>query len=376
MKGASMALAPNKLKLGVFAANLDGGLTATTAPERQRLSWPNCVEIASRADIAGFEMQVPLARWKPLGGVTNFNGVNYEPLTWAAGISAVTRDSNIFATIHVPVVHPIVAAKQMTTIDHISGGRFGLNLVCGWFPAEFAMFGSPMMSHDDRYAYAGEWLEVVRRLWTAEEEFDFEGRFFKIEKGWHQPKPIRTPYPPVMQAGSSPTGARFAAKYADIAFQSVNETDPVDQIAAKFAELRRIGREDYGREFEIWTGAWVICRPTEREAKQFLDHCLAEHGDQAILDSLPPEVLPAPGSVPPDVLKQIRYKALGGWGGAHLVGSPEQIVEKLQAFSKAGADGVMLSWVDYVEGLDTWNRDVMPLLEQAGLRNPAGAADR
>ena len=359
----------NQLKLGVFAANLDGGLTATTAPERQALSWSNNVRIAELADRAGFELQVPLARWKPLGGVTRFNGVNYEPLTWAAGLSAVTRRSNIFATIHVPVIHPIVAAKQMTTIDHISGGRFGLNLVCGWFPAEFAMFGSPMMSHDDRYAYAGEWLDVVRRLWEAEEEFDFEGRFFRIERGWLQPKPIAKPHPPIMQAGSSATGARFAARYADIAFQSINEDEPIGDAAARFSELRRIGREDYARSFEIWTGAWVICRPTEREAQAFLHHCLGEHGDEGMLDILPPEVLPRAGTVPPEVLQQRRYKALGGWGGAHLVGTPEQIVERLEAFSKAGADGVVLSWVDYVEGLETWISEVMPLLEQTGLRS-------
>ena len=360
----------NRLKLGVFAANLDGGLTATTAPERHNLSWPASVRIAQLADQAGFELQVPLARWKPLGGVTHFNGVNYEPLTWAAGLSAVTQHSQVFATIHVPVIHPIVAAKQMMTIDHISGGRFGLNLVCGWFEAEFAMFGSPMMSHEDRYGYAEEWLQVVRRLWEAEEEFDFEGRFFKIEKGWLQPKPLRKPHPPIMQAGSSPTGARFAARFADIAFQSINEDESLESAAARFSGLRRLAREDYGRSFEIWTGAWVVCRPTEREAQDFLRHCLGDYGDEAMLDNLPPEVMPRPGTVPAEELQRRRYKALGGWGGAHLVGTPEQIVERLQGFSRAGADGVVLSWVDYVEGLQTWTTEVMPLLEQAGLRTP------
>ncbi len=359
----------NRLKLGVFAANLDGGLTASTAPERHRLSWPTCVEIATRADRAGFELQVPLARWRPLGGATHFNGINYEGLTWAAGVSAVTHQSNVFATIHVPVIHPLVAAKQMTTIDHISNGRFGLNLVCGWFADEFAMFGSPMMSHDDRYGYAAEWIEVVKRLWTSEEEFDFDGRFFKIEKAWHQPKPISKPHPPIMQAGSSATGSRFAAKYADIAFKSINVEEPLDETRARFSDLRRLGREEFDRSFEIWTGAWVICRPTEREALEFMDYCLGEHGDDAMLDALPPDVMPKPGSVPPEVLQKIRFKALGGWGGCHLVGTPEQIVDGLKRISEAGADGVVLSWVDYVDGLDSWTRDIMPLMEQAGLRS-------
>jgi dimethylsulfone monooxygenase len=372
---SSSPFGDNKMKLGVFASNIDGGLTASTVEERHRLSWDVVKNIAMTADAAGFELQVPLARWKGLGGKTNFNGCNYESLTWAAGLGAVTEQSNIFATIHVPVIHPIVAAKQMTTIDHISHGRFGLNLVCGWFPAEFAMFGAPMMDHGKRYEYAGEWIELVRRLWTAEDEFDFEGRFFKVEKGWHQPKPVRRPCPPIMNAGQSPTGARFAAKYADMAFQSVNENDTLEATRAKFDELRRIGREEFNRSFEIWTACWVICRPTEKEALEYREYCLRERGDPGALDGLPPEVLPSAKTTPPHILEQIRFKALGGFGGIHLVGTPEQIVTRLAEFSAAGADGIVLSWVNYEEGLHTWIRDVLPLMEQAGLRNTKRSRD-
>src|SRR5919201_1109782 len=111
-----------------------------------------------------------------------------------------------------------VADKQATTIDHITNGRFALNVVCGWYEDEFTMFGRPMMDHATRYEYAAEWLEIVRRLWTAEEEFAFEGKYFRIERGFHQPKPLQKPYPPVMNAGRSATGNRFAAKYADVVF--------------------------------------------------------------------------------------------------------------------------------------------------------------
>ncbi len=362
-------LGDNKLKLGVFAANLDGGLTATTVEERHRLSWASVAQVARLADQAGFELQVPLARWRGLGGITNFNGSNYEPLTWAAGVSAVTARSNVFATVHVPVIHPIIAAKQMTTVDHISGGRFGLNLVCGWYPAEFAMFGSPMMSHDDRYAYAAEWLQVVRRLWSAEEEFDFEGRFFRIEKGFSQPKPVRKPLPPIMNAGQSPTGARFAAQHADIAFLSISESESFDAVRAKFANLRRIAYGDFHREIEIWTGCWVICAPTEREAIRYRDYCLREHGDPGAVAGLPREVLPPPGT-PPEVLEQFRFKAMAGFGGLHVVGSPEQVVERMKEIAALGADGVVLSWVNYATGIESWVRDVMPGLEAAGLRRP------
>jgi dimethylsulfone monooxygenase len=365
---------PNKLKLGTFATNLDGGLTATTAEERHRLTWPTVTRIAHLADEAGFELQVPLARWRGLGGRTNFNGTNYEPLTWAAGVSAVTQRSQVFATIHVPVLHPIVAAKQMTTIDHISGGRFGLNLVCGWFPAEFAMFGSPMMEHEQRYEYAAEWLTIVRRLWSEEQEFDFEGRFFKIVKGFSQPKPLSRPHPPIMNAGQSATGARFAAQYADIAFLSIGESEPLAQARAKFTHLRRIARDDFQREIEIWTGCWVICRPTAAEALRYRDYCLREHGDPGAVDGLPPEVMPPKGA-PAQIVEQFRFKAMAGFGGAHVVGTPEQVVECLKQFSDAGADGVVLSWVNYEEGLRTWVRDVLPLMQQVGLREkPASSS--
>ena len=360
----------NKLKLGTFATNLDGGFTATTAEERHRLSWPTVRRVAESADGAGFELQVPLARWRGLGGITNYCGTNYEGLTWAAGLSAVTERSQIFATVHVPVIHPIVAAKQMTTIDHISGGRFGLNLVCGWFPPEFKMFGSPMMDHDSRYRYAGEWIEIVKKLWTAEEEFDFEGEFFKIVKGQSNPKPLCKPHPPIMQAGQSGTGARFAAKYADIAFQGVNEGETVEDIRRHFAALRKLARDEFNRSFEIWISTWVICRPTEAEAIRYRDYVLEEKGDLAVLDSMPPNLIPSGEGVSPEIIRAARRKVLGGFGGLHLIGTPAQIVERLSAFADAGADGVLLTFVNYEEGLRDWMRDIHPLLEQAGLRAP------
>ena len=99
-----------------------------------------------------FEAVVPVARWRGFGGVTNFNGACYETFTWAAGVSAATDRVAVFATSHVPTLHPIVAAKQATTVDPISNGRFALNIVCGWFAPELEMFGAPIMEHDERYA--------------------------------------------------------------------------------------------------------------------------------------------------------------------------------------------------------------------------------
>src|SRR5579884_2704452 len=215
---ANPLFGPNKLKLGIFGANLGSGCTATTAEGTLDATWPATLEVAQLADEAGIEAMVPVARWKGFGGPTNFNGDSFETYTWAAGLGAQTKTIAPFATSHVPTIHPIVAAKQATTIDHMTDGRFALNVVCGWYGDEFTMFGRPLMDHEQRYAYAAEWVEIVRRLWTAEDEFDYEGRYFRIEGGLLGPKPLQQPCPPLMNAGRSATGNRFAAKYSDIAF--------------------------------------------------------------------------------------------------------------------------------------------------------------
>src|SRR5581483_4318004 len=255
----------NRMKLGVFGANVSNGCAITMAEGRLETTWPNTRTVATLADQAGLEAMVPVARWKGFGGPTNFNGTCFETYTWAAGLAAITDHAAIFSTSHVPTVHPIMAAKQATTIDHISGGRFALNVVCGWYQPELEMFGAPIMEHDTRYEYAEEWLEVIRRLWTEEEEFEYEGRFFRIQKGFHQPKPIQRPFPPIMNAGGSPTGQRFAAKHADMAFILVREHD-YDGARAQVQHLRRLAREEFGRALQVWCSAYVVCRPTEREA--------------------------------------------------------------------------------------------------------------
>jgi len=99
-------------------------------------------------------------------------------------MGVVMKHASIFCTTHVPTIHSIVATKQCTTVDHLTGRRFALDIVCGWYSLELRMFELQTMDHDTRYAYADEWMEVVRKLWTMEEEFDYAGKFFNIEKGF------------------------------------------------------------------------------------------------------------------------------------------------------------------------------------------------
>lgn len=354
----------NRLKLGIFGTNVSYGCSATTAEGHWEATWPANVEMVTLADQAGLEAFIPVARWRGFGGKTNFNGTCFETYTWAAGLGALTKNIHVFSTSHVPTIHPIVAAKQATTIDHISNGRFGLNIVCGWFESEFRMFGSSVMEHESLYEYAAEWFEIVRKLWTVDGEFDFEGRLFKVEKGFHEPKPIQKPYPPIMNAGSSPRGARFAAKYADMVFTSVGDLD--DETAAKIKGLRELGRE-FNREFQLWTSCSVVCRPTEQEALDYARYYILEKGDWEAVANLAGARPDRPGQHPGPDPKNLKNP---GWGGHMLLGTPEQIVDGLIKLAEVGVDGTVLSWVDYPEGMRQWNREVLPLMEQAGLRKP------
>jgi alkanesulfonate monooxygenase SsuD/methylene tetrahydromethanopterin reductase-like flavin-dependent oxidoreductase (luciferase family) len=174
----SRLFGPNRLRLGIFAANCSGGLAATTVPERWASTWDDNEAIAKLADAAGIEFMLPIARWRGYGGTSDYHRTTFETITWACGLLAATKSLTVFGTVHAPLIHPILAAKQFVTVDHIGRGRFGLNIVCGWNEDEFEMFGERQREHDTRYVFGQEWLDVVQRIWTCSDVFDLqpEGR--------------------------------------------------------------------------------------------------------------------------------------------------------------------------------------------------------
>ena len=356
-----------KLKLGTFGSNLDRGCAISTIDGVLEIDWPNTLTLARLADEMEFEALVPVGRWKGFGGVTNFNGPGFETFSWAAGIGACTKNPAVFATSHVLTVHPLMAAKQAATIDHITGGRFALNVVTGWHRPEMEMFGAPLMEHDDRYGLAVEWLEIIKRLWTEDEEFDFEGKHFKIAKGYLMPKPLQKPFPAVMNAGSSDTGREYAAKYCDVAFVNTNRGD-FDSRKAMIDDYRRLAREEYGRELQIWSHAYIVQGETENEAKDYFDEYVHQKGDwEAATNLVETMGLNSRGRTP-DQLRAMKMHFIGGWGGCPLIGTKEQIVDGLATMSRLGLDGVVVSWPRYIEDMRTFQRETLPLIKQAGLR--------
>ena len=363
----------NKLKLGLFGVNVSNGCAITTVEGRHEVTWPTCLAIARTADKYGYEAMVPVARWRGFGGESNFNGTNFETYTWAAGLGQATDDICVLTTSHVPTIHPIVAAKQATTVDHITNGRFALNVVCGWFSPELEMFGVPQMEHDTRYDYAAEWIEIMKLLWSHEDEFDYEGKFLRVSKGFAMPKPIQKPFPALMNAGGSGKGRHFAAKYCDMAFVVLASHD-LAEGKAQIDAYRKLAREEYGRELQIWGNCYVVHGDTQQEAEAALNRYVVEKGDDAAVNLLVQVMGLQSLALPPAVLEHFKFHFKAGWGGYPLVGTADHMVDQLQKLSDIGFDGILLSWVDYLAGLERFNRQVMPRLEQAGLRRPPPSA--
>lgn len=358
----------NRMKLGVMAFNCSHGSTVTTVPEAWPMRWADNVALARMADDAGMEALLPVGRWKGYGGASNFNNRTFESFTWAAGIAASTRHCAVLATVHAPLIHPVTAAKQAATVDHISGGRFVLNLVVGWFRDEFQMFGAEWREHDRRYEYAAEWLHLVRRLWTESGEFDFAAEFFSGTALWSEPKPLQAGGPPVMNAGSSPVGQRFSASHCDMNFVMLRQKDEASD-RAQIAHLKRMAVEQ-GRRSQCWIHVYVVCRPTEQEARERLHHYVVEKGDDVAVDNMLRIFGMQSETLEPAVMEAFRFHFKAGHGGYPLVGTPERIVAEIARLSDMGVDGLLISWVDYLGECRQWVDEVMPLMEQAGLRRP------
>ena len=359
----------NALKIGLFGANCSSGRCATTVPERWSASWADCLELAKLADAAGLDFMLPIARWKGYGGDTDFHGRSLETITWAVGLLCATKRMTVFGTVHAPLFHPLIAAKEFVTADHIGEGRVGMNIVCGWNEGEFNMFGVDLREHDARYDYAQEWLDVVTRAWQHDGTFDYRGDFFQLEKVRAYPKPVGGTRPLMMNAGSSDAGQAFALKNCDAFFVATQGSrTSLAGNTAKVAEIKAAAQA-LGRDIEVFTVGQVICRPTQQEAEDYYRHVNIDNADWGAIDGMLANKSITPQTIPPEEYeKKRRYFAANAVGGYPFVGTPDRVAEELAYISKAGVLGIGLSFVNYLSELPYFRDEVLPRLARMGVR--------
>jgi alkanesulfonate monooxygenase SsuD/methylene tetrahydromethanopterin reductase-like flavin-dependent oxidoreductase (luciferase family) len=261
--------------------------------------------------------------------------------------------------------HPIVAAKQMATVDQLSQGRFGLNLVCGWNQDEFDMFGKEQLEHDQRYEYGQEWLDVVRTLWREDDPVDFRGRFFESHRLIGRPKPHGGSEPVLMNAGYSPAGRDFAIRNCEFLLTSLID---VESGRRDVEEVTLAARRDHGRDIKLVGTAYVVCRPTTAEADEFHRHYAEEHADWEAADHLMELAGVHARFFPPEHYQRFRQRFAGGHGMYPIVGDPDHVTDELERIADAGFAALAFSFVDYVGELDLFRAEVLPRLEARGLR--------
>ncbi len=355
-------LTPGGFKLGLFGANADGGLAVTRVAERWPARWDEILALTRLADEAGIDFFLPIARWKGFGGVTNARARSFETLTLAAALAAATARIAVFATVHAPFVHPVFAAKAMATIDHVSGGRAGLNIVCGWNGPEFDLFGVPQTKAP--YDQGNEWYDIFASVLAGGEARDFDGDFYHLKGVEGQPPSLQSPRPVTMSAAFSPAGRDFAARTSDFIFTTFVE--PADAVATIADVATRAAAA--GRTIGVFTACHVVCRPTQAEADAYYERFAVTEADTAAVDKHMAMKAAMSGSHDPSAYARHRQRFAAGAGTYPLVGTPDSIAAQIAELHGIGFAGAALSFVNYLDELPYFAENVLPRLAAAGLR--------
>jgi alkanesulfonate monooxygenase SsuD/methylene tetrahydromethanopterin reductase-like flavin-dependent oxidoreductase (luciferase family) len=259
-------------------------------------------------------------------------------------------------------VHPVFAAKALATVDHASGGRAGLNIVCGWSPQEFALFGLTMI--EDRYAQGAEWAEIMERIFAGGPPFDYEGQFYQLNGVSGQPTPLQRPRPVTLNAAFSPVGRDFAAKTADFLFTTFVDIEGGRPHIADMTTRARAA----GRKVGVFTTCHVVCRPTQAEAEDYHEYYAVRMEDTVSVDFYMGAKEKFSSSHDPEAYRLHRKRFVGGAGTYPLIGTPRKIAEEMVRMSEVGFAGTTISFVNFKNELPYFIEAVLPLLREAGLR--------
>jgi len=365
------------LELGVFAPTIGcmppaaerSFILISAAEQRTDITYEYNRQVAEILERAGLEIFFMAERGGAGFGPSRFWTTSLDSFSTAAALAAVTERVKLISTVHTAFFHPGIVARIGATLDQISKGRWGLNIVSGWAEKDFEMLGLPLLEHDERYRLSTEFVEVLRKFWT-EDWFDYTGRYFKIHRGACEPKPLARPGPPLYNAGSSPAGRDFAARYCDWYFTGA--PTPA-QVADEIVDMRKRAAAQT-RRLAFISYIFVLCRDSEAQAAEEAEEImsLADYrGAREIFEAIAGQTL---GTIRSTVgvgsEEEIIRRVVLGMGSGKLIGRPEQVAEGLRDLQNAGLDAIGLTFRHVTEELDSFVRKVLPLLERMGVRQP------
>jgi len=333
-------------EFGVFLPIAKGGWIISRNTPVLDASYRQNREAAILADKIGLDFIMSMAKWRGFGGVTQHWDVSLESVTMMAGIAEATRHARIIATMHAGLHNPAVVAKMITTLDQISGGRAGLNIVSGSFKDEFEQMGAwdASLDHDRRYAMTAEWTDIIKSLWSSPRA-DYEGQFFTMKDCISEPKPIANPRPFLVCAGQSERGLQFSVRNTDA------ETRKISLRAKALAE-------EFGTTIRTYCMSTVICADTNAQAEALAQQYRERLDVEAVTGMMRSFGVDVSGKN-----NAMVERASNAFMTHTTIGDPASCRAQLSALLRdCELDGVMLIFPEYVTGLTRFGQDVLPHL--------------
>ena len=308
-----------------------GGWLRNVADEPEA-SWELARRLTLRSEETGWDLTLIAELY--LNDIKGVEAPALDAWSTAAALAAVTSKIELMVAVRPNFHQPALFAKAAANIDRISSGRLSLNVVSSWWADEARQYGLQFDEHDDRYARTAEWLRVVELLWTQERS-SFAGSYYSLDQAVCSPKPVGRPT--VYAGGESPAAKAMIAGQCDA---YVMHGDPVAAIAPKIAAMTAQRRAAGGTPMQFGMAAYAIVRDSEAEAKREL----------ARITALPPE--PPKGFANFDqwlsgtklerTLKLQEYSVSNRGLRPNLVGTPEQVRERIEEYAAAGLGLLLL----------------------------------
>jgi pyrimidine oxygenase len=337
---------------GVFLPVANGGWIVSRATPPLDGGWAQNRDAALIAEAEGFDFVMAMGKWRGFGGETSHWGRSLEAVTMMAGIAALTKRIKIWTTLHAILHNPAVAAKMIATLDQISGGRAGLNIVAGAYRGEFEQMDAwdESLDHDARYDLTEEWTQIVKRLWR-EPSLTFKGRYFDFRDCVSEPKPLKPPF--LLCAGMSRRGFEFSVREADGCFIGGRDAGETRDASGRARALAM----QLGKPIRTYCMMTVITAATADEAEARAQKYRDGLDEGAVLGML--ESYGVEGNA-------MTARAQGAFMTQSVVGSPARCAARIETFLRdCDIDGLMFVTDDYGESLRIIGREILPALRGA-----------
>lgn len=344
-----MPAANQRIRFGYWMP-VFGGWLRNVDDENMQADWEYVSRLARRSEELGFDLT--LIAELNLNDIKGVAAPSLDAWSTAAALAAVTRTLELLVAVR-PTFHPpALLAKQAANIDRISNGRLALNVVSSWWEQEARMYGVHFERHDDRYARTAEWLEVVNGVWS-ESRFSYSGKYYSVEETVLEPKPVRTPRPPLYAGGESEAAKNLIAATCDA---YVMHGDSPEYVAAKIADMRE-RRERFGLPpLQFGVAGYAIVRDTEAEAQRELERITDVRQSAAGFANYQQWLN---GTQLEQRMSLEEYSVSNRGLRSGLVGTPAQVQDQIARFEDAGVDLLLLQFSPQLEEMERFSEAII-----------------